>query len=154
MPEVLVGILSSCRGNCLPYNGRLLLTRSLRIVRSAGQKTTDFRDERLRIARLHHHCIEAGRAREIELLDLRITGGGNQRNRTRIRARFEVTRDLEPGLSWKLEIHHDQVGFPAHGFGVRALAVGGGQDIETFGSQVQSPHIERVGIIIDDQETW
>ena len=131
-----------------------MLSRTLGIVRSESQKATDLRDERLRIARLDHHGVEAGRAREIELLDLRVTGGGNQRNRTRIRARFEVTRDLEPGLSWKLEIHHDQVGFLVHGFGVCALAVGGGQDVKAFGSQVQSPHIERVWIVIDDQETW
>lgn len=142
------------RGSQLPYNGTLLLIRRWAIVVTSTEQTADFCDERLRIARLHHDRVEAGRTREIELLDVRVTSRGDQRNCASIRARLEFTRDLVPGFPREFEVHHDDVGLFSHGFGECALAVRRRQDIEAFGAQVDSPHVECVGIVVNDQETW
>lgn len=124
-----------------------------RCLRST-EKTANLRDERLRVARLHHHRVEAGRTGEIELLDVRVTGGRNQGNCACIRARLEITRDLVSRLPGEFEVHHDHIGLFPHGFGERGLAVGRRQDIEAFGAQVDLPYVEGVGIVVNDEETW
>jgi len=94
------------------------------------------------------------RTRQIELLDVGIAGGGDQGNRTRVWARLEISRHLVTRSSRKLEIHDDHVRLLANRFGERALTVRGSEHRESFGAQVYAPHVERVGVVVDDQEAW
>ena len=153
MPEVSTLSGNYRRGSRLPYNGTKLLTRRWRLFRFAKQ-TANLRDQRLGIARLHHHGIEAGCTRQIELFDVGIPGRGDQGNCTRVRTRFEIPSYLVPGFSGEFEVHDDHIGFFTHGFCERTLAVGCGQHVEAFGAEVDSPDVKRIGVVIDDEEAW
>lgn len=123
------------------------------VVSVFAKQTANLRDQRLGIARLHHHGIKAGCTRQIELLDVGISGRGDERYRPCIRARLEIPSHLVPGFSREFEVHDDDVGFLTHRFGECALAVGRGQDVEPFSAEIDSPHVERVGVVVDDEET-
>lgn len=151
MPEVSILLGNYGRGSRLPYNGTRLLTRRWRLLRFAKQ-TANLRDQRLGIARLYHHGIEAGRTRQIELLDVGIPGRGDQGNCSRVRTRFEIPSYLVPGFSGEFEVHNDHVRFFTHGFCERTLTVGSGQHGEAFGAEVDSPYVKRIGVVIDDEE--
>lgn len=81
-----------------------------------------------------------------------ISSSRDQRNGTRIRARLEVASHLVSGLSGQLEIHDDDVGLLAHRFGKCTLAVRCGQHGKTFSAEIDTPYVECVGVVVDDEE--
>lgn len=113
----------------------------------------DFRHEHARIARLDDDAIEARAPCLIELLDVRIASGGNERHVCGRGMLTKPPRRLEARDTRQFQIHHNYVWPHRQRQIERGEPIVGGRDVIAERPQIEPPHLERVGIVVNEENS-
>ena len=118
---------------------------------ATAEKPFDFRHQLVGITRLHDHGIHDHVLRLRQRLGMRIAGCHDQRNVAGVFALPQGLGHVEPRHPGQLQVHHNQVWPPLHGLGQGRHPVSGGMHLEPGGTQEEPPGLERVDVVIDNQ---
>ena len=121
-------------------------------VRGRVQETLNLFNEKIRVARLDHDLIEAQVTGLIELPGVGITCRGNERNRPGRGIRLQLPGYVKPGDARQLEVENDQIRQQLLGLRKRIFPVARRRYPIAERSQVERPDVERIGIVVDDQD--
>jgi len=115
------------------------------------QMTPDLSLKFVGVAGLNDDLIEAGVARKVELALVRITCRGNKRDSSGLGIGAQMPSYIAPGQPGQFEVKNDQIGQQSLSLGDRLLTIARGRDAVAPRSQVKRPDLDRIRVVIHNQ---
>lgn len=119
-----------------------------------GEETFDFGDQRRGFAGLDHNRIEPALARLIELLDVRVTGRGDERDMVGSVGVAQPPRGLEPCDTGQFKVQDDDVGYQSGGLLDRPQTVLGCLDRVALRAQIHPPDFQGIRVVVYEQDSF